>query len=205
MLRLQERTLESGWGHHQRDPVRVYAEDPVQKDRIKRAQKYLRDIIADGVGHHSKILELGCGTGDISGPFCYSNRVVGIDVASQQIQKARERFPNGEWLMGPVEYYASGPWDVIVMCEFLEHIEEPKKLVERWLPNASHAIISHPINEPVNSQLSAGDHCWSYTEEDFKKWFEIGGHEIQDQQIFQMGAYDIALGWSKKKTKGGKQ
>jgi SAM-dependent methyltransferase len=204
MFKLLERNLQEGWGHHQRDPVRVYENDPVQNDRIKRTQDLLQGIVDMGKDANITrlaILELGCGTGDISGPFSGEHRVVGIDCALQQIQKARERFPGGDWLLGPAEYYQSGTWDVIVLCEFLEHVLEPEKMVRNWLPHGEFAIISHPIDEPQGSELSGGDHCWSYSEEDFKNWFELGGHKLVSYIVFQMGAYRIALGWSRKKKK----
>ena len=208
MISLQQRSFEDGIGHHQRDPVRVYEEDPVQSDRIDRARIVLSNIVgrirADEE-RTARILELGCGTGDISGPFSEGHTVRGIDCAGQQIEKARERFPRGEWLLGPAEYFASGYWDVVVMCEFLEHIAEPEKMVKQRLLEAEYSIISHPLNEHPDSQLSGGDHQWSYNEEDFRCWFSIGGHQLQRSEVFQMGAYNVILGWGRndrKKEKG---
>lgn len=211
MLRIAERSLEAGWGHHQRLPLRVYDQDQVQQARVETTRNSLREIVEEVRESLSKprkvsIMELGCGTGDISGPFSNNGcSVRGIDVATQQVHEARRRFPAGNWIMGPAEYFASGPWDVLVMCEFLEHVEEPQKLAKKWMAWTNYALISHPLNEAKDSRLSGGDHVWSYDEDDFAKWFSENGFDLLNKKTFQMGAYEIVLGWGKKnETKKGR-
>lgn len=84
--------------------------------------------------------------------------------------------------------------DVVVLCEVLEHLPDPARVVQQWLPWSKASVISHPLDEEENCGLSAGDHQWSFSEQDFKSWFELGGHRLVHQEIFQMGGYKIIMG-----------
>lgn len=156
-------------------------------------------------GTKAKIVELGCGTADISGAFASrgasdGHDVRGVDCARAQIDIARIRWPKGDWLLGPVEYFAVQDCDVLILCEFLEHVENPRNLVEQWLPRAANVIISHPLDEPVGSHLSGDDHVWSFSEHDFDEWFRLGGHDVIEKRVFAMGAYTVAMGLGKRKN-----
>lgn len=75
-----------------------------------------------------------------------------------------------------------------------EHLEDPTTLVRKWLPKCKAAVISHPLDEPLDSMLAAGDHCWSFSEADLLGWFAIGGYnEIRECATFSMGQYKIGI------------
>lgn len=202
MLKLIERTLAAGLKHHRDNPVRVY-EDDLQGDRIVRARRFVLKNLAELRGDESdkvlRVIELGCGTADISGPFAAKDFVYGIDCAAVQLEKARERFPRMVTREIPLEDLAPTACDVLVLCETLEHLDDPHELVKRWLPLAETCVISHPLDELKNNQHSGGDHCWSLSRGDFSAWFTIGGHEVVEATEFPMGNYNIKLGRGKKK------
>src|SRR5205807_79387 len=83
-------------------------------------------------------------------------------------------WPKGDWLLGPAEYFAVKDCDVLILCEVLEHVENPGDLVDQWLPRAKNVIISHQLDEPVGSHLSGDVHVWSCSEKDFDNWFVRG-------------------------------
>lgn len=145
---------------------------------------------------NSHITELGCGTCDISGAFSFRNDVYAYDCNPAALDIAIERYPL-LCKVGPIPDEPQ-PSNVLIICEFLEHISDPQALVKAWLPLADEVVISHPLNGDLVRDLSGGEHQWSYNEEDFKQWFAIGGHEIVHQEIFQMGCYEIIIGRGKR-------
>jgi hypothetical protein len=190
---LCERTPEQGIAHHQGNEVRVYENDRIQKPRIRISRKML-DLCLQECEPPADVWEMGCGTADISGPFADKHSVIGVECFADAATKARERFPEGQFVVGAVEEQKERPCDVIVLCEVLEHIEDPKALVARWLPQAEWSVISHPLDEAAGSTLSGGDHCWSFSEEDFKEWFRIGGHEHVDSVTLEQCKYRVMIG-----------
>jgi hypothetical protein len=189
MKSLQQRSPEAGITVHQSKEARVYSEDGVQKERIERSRAYLSSCIGGRKG--LRIVELGCGTMDISGPFSKDNLVYGVECNPESARIAVERWPDAH-----VNVFSLQPeaCDVLILCEFLEHIPEPSSLVSDWLPLAKQCVISHPLDGDITGDLSAGEHQWSYSEEDFRNWFTIGGHELVEHEVFKMGGYQIILG-----------
>jgi len=186
MFPLKQRTQDEGIEHHQGIPVRVYEGDQWQAHRIQKA----REIIASL--QPGSVVELGCGTADISGPFGGT----GFDVCEAAIAEARRRFPEMDARIGIPE--APLPGDVLVLCEFLEHVAAPERLVAGWLPHFRYCLISHPLDEDKDSQLSGGEHQWSFSEGDFDNWFALGGHQLRHKETFAMGQYTCILGYGER-------
>jgi predicted TPR repeat methyltransferase len=198
---MKQRTADEGFQEHRSIPVRVYSEDPIQRDRIIRAQVMVTEALSEYLHtfplrtNPLVVVELGCGTADISGPFTRRKcKVIGIDASQPALDKAKERFPDMTTCLKNVTEAEPIPSDVLIMCEFLEHMEDPLKLIKPWMVNANYAVISHPLNEPVDSLIAAGEHQWSFSEEDFENWFKFNGYELMQKEIFQMGLYTMILG-----------
>jgi SAM-dependent methyltransferase len=204
VIALKQRTAEEGVIHHAADPVRVYTEDSLQCERIRRsvemAQTAIGSLRTELCPSFCYVEEIGCGTGDISGQLAWACGVFGYDCNDKSIEVAKRRFPLGKWaycdinsLCPPREKLK----DLLILCEVLEHIPDPESLVKLWLPHFRTVVISHPIDGDLKGDLSGGDHCWSYTIDDFYNWFKIGGHEVQSSLMFPLGGYNIALGWGR--------
>jgi hypothetical protein len=193
LRRLIERSANEGAAHHMRNPLRVYEGDDCQRERIMRARHLT--ALAIGDNPRAKIIELGCGAADISGAFSFLwHQVKGYDINDTCLRYAAEKYPKVQLQCVELERVTPEPCDVVVLCELLEHLEDPRALVASWLPLAKTCVISHPIDEPDGCGLSAGDHCWSLSEADFDGWFELGGHKQESKELFQMGGYKIAIG-----------
>lgn len=195
MKSLQQRTAAAGLTQHAGIPPRVYDEDSVQLERIKRARVMAFSMLKDVAiaACPTRIIELGCGTGDISGPFVSENTTVeGFDCNPASLKVAVERFPG---FIG-FEQIPDEPLDcdILVLCEFLEHLENPLDLVSRWLPRAHTCLISHPLDGDLNGDLSAGEHQWSFSLADFFEWFPLGKHKLVAHEVFKMGGYQIVMG-----------
>lgn len=184
-----------------------------QPGRIDLAHFLIEKILKKDLTRRPlRFIELGCGSGDVTGPYAttskmvdvttYGDRdpvyapvvgstmeieVIGIDVVPAAV-RARDRFPAMDIIISPVEELQPMECDLLVMTEFLEHVIDPEKIVRDWLPLAKWAIIGHPLDEP-DPPYEAG-HNWSYTLQDWHRWFELGGHHVWERFLFPMGYWD---------------
>jgi len=186
---LKQRSADHGIQVHAAVKPRIYEQDDVQKDRIGRARKMVEAAIGGRKG--IRIVELGCGTMDISGPFSSAQHVYGVECNPESVAIATERYPHAHLNVISLQPEAC---DVLILCEFLEHIENPSELVSNWLPLAKQCVISHPLNGDLKEDLSGGEHQWSFSKEDFDGWFQLGGHKLVAQEVFKMEGYQIVMG-----------
>jgi hypothetical protein len=196
MKRMKERTLLEGIRHHQINPVRVYSEDEWQAERVNKSRSAVESALrlSQGGDIPHTIVELGCGTADISGFFSKKHNVVGVECHEKAAAKARSRFPTMQVQLGIIEEIEPRDSDILVLCETLEHLDNPLAVVSSWLPKAKFSVISHPLDEPLDASWSGGDHVWSYGTTDFLNWFTVGQHQLIHSQTFQMGVYTIIMG-----------
>ena len=193
MIALQERTIHAGIAHHAAIFPRIYEADVIHLPRIERARKMVKACLPV-----ERIVELGSGTCDISGPFSTQSEVRAYDCNRGALAVAVERYPSLQRTGNiPNEPEAC---DLLVLCEVLEHLPYPADLVKAWLPLAANVIISHPLNGDRDSDHSAGEHQWSFDHADFESWFELGGHELIERDCIRIGGcYDIVFGRGKRK------
>lgn len=85
------------------------------------------------VGKNMKVLDLGCRDGQLTSQYAEGNKVSGADIDSGALARAKQNLDietfhvdlNGEW---PFENEA---YDVVVACEFLEHIYFPEEVMQK--------------------------------------------------------------------------
>jgi hypothetical protein len=165
----------------------VFAE--TQPGRVTRARKHIRAILdRPDVDYEGPliIMELGCGAGDISGPFSNDHIVTGFDVTPGAVRAARERFPRMTVIESKVEDQIPLLCDILVLTEFLEHVPEPMKIVKDWFPLAKYVVVGHPLNDPGGNEPG---HLWSYDLDDFRMWFKYGGHLLLTWEEFSEGSF----------------
>jgi ubiquinone/menaquinone biosynthesis C-methylase UbiE len=95
-----------------------------------------------------RVLEVGCGKGEFVGSL-NSPGIFGSDLSTQAIRLARQRAPHCRFLCSKGEHlpFRDGSFDLIVMCEVIEHVNEPNQVLrEIWriLSPDGHFIISYP-------------------------------------------------------------
>lgn len=82
-----------------------------------------------------RILDVGCGLGNISLPLgSLGYYVVGIDIDSQSIKEAKKRniFPNVHFYVQDIfSFSPKRPFDIIIACEVIEHVENPLRLLKK--------------------------------------------------------------------------
>jgi hypothetical protein len=172
--------------------------DVAQPDRVMKARAII-DRIGDILIRENataKIVEPGCSTGDISGWYSqYGHEVIGIDVTPGAAEAARAKWPRMTVLETEIENVEPIPCDILVLCEFMEHITDPVGFAKAWLPQARYVVIGHPLVGD-GSDPEPG-HPWAYYDVDFANWFPMGGHELQEAWEFPMG-YRMVIGWGKR-------
>lgn len=177
--------------------------DKGQPGRIDLARFLIEKILAKDLRRRPlRIVELGCGAGDVSGPFsgaavwdnprgtidCMQIEVIGIDVVPIAKQKVAERYPDMKFMLADVQDVDPIDCDILVMTEFLEHLADPIMVASTWMPHAKWAVIGHPLDEP-DPPYEHG-HSFSYSMEDFHAWFAMAPMPIWEVFRFPMGYYD---------------
>jgi 2-polyprenyl-6-hydroxyphenyl methylase/3-demethylubiquinone-9 3-methyltransferase len=78
---------------------------------------------------HRRVLDLGCGTGDISAYLEDKDYdVVGVDPSRDGIAKAKEKYPNGRFYVGSTEENLAnrfGTFSNVISIEVVEHVYDP--------------------------------------------------------------------------------
>lgn len=214
MIRLHDKTAQEIFEHHRNLAVeRIYDTDDIQKDRIQRTRRMVARVLeamkGQATGHaFYKVVEPGCGMGDISGYFSQGHKVLGIEANPTHALSCAKRWPWMEVRDGNIETREPVEADLLVLCETLEHLAEPMEFCKRWFPKARYSVVSCPINGDLHFQkggghemadLSAGDHTWSVDESSFTSFFAEGGHEVREIERFEMGSYNCFLAWGQRK------
>ena len=85
------------------------------------------------IGTNKKILDIGCRDGQLTSMYAENNLVTGADIDSHALGIAKEKLGieivhadlNGDWP------FVSSSYDVVVACEFLEHVYFPEVIFEK--------------------------------------------------------------------------
>lgn len=158
-----------------------------QQGRLDRCRIMIEKALAQ-LSAPATIWELGCGSCDISGPFSAAHHVTGAECVAEAPAVVGERFPSVQVWVAPVEMLKPQPVDILVACEFLEHVGDPLQIMRDWLPHAKFAVIGHPLCPPEKDPEEG--HMWSYDEADLDAWASLGGHENEEREIYPMTVYD---------------
>ena len=87
-------------------------------------QNYMRFLVPEGL----RVLELGCGTGELLGALKPS-KGVGVDISEKMIDVAKGKFPEMEFIVGDGESEdlinsLDGPFDVIILSDMVGFLED---------------------------------------------------------------------------------
>jgi len=83
----------------------------------------------------NKILEIGCSSGYFSQRLLNKGReVYGIDINKKDIEEAKKKFRKINFFVGKAEKlpFSDNSFDVVVMLETLEHVDEKKAVKEAY-------------------------------------------------------------------------
>lgn len=79
-----------------------------------------------------KILDLGCGTGDLAYEIAKTGATVtGMDLSTEMIGKAREKYPHIDFIIGNAEdFRANEPYDAVFSNAALHWMKNPEQVVK---------------------------------------------------------------------------
>ena len=113
-----------------------------------KLKQSLRKYIPTGC----KVLEIGCGTGEILMDL-KPEKGVGIDISTKMRQQCQHKYPQGTWVHSDIVQFTKRTreeFDVIVIADTVEHVADLPALFA-CLPKVSHAntrIVISMINPP---------------------------------------------------------
>lgn len=142
-------------------------EDPASLHPVRSAseRRRLETALAElGLRPAELVLDLGCGSGWLAHLCQFTGaRVVACDIAPAGVAAARARFPGAGRYLASDAYrvgLASAAFDVVVLSEVLEHLEDPAAGVAeaaRLLRPGGRALVTVPHRERIVQHLCI--HC----------------------------------------------
>lgn len=123
----------------------------------------------------AKILEVGCGMGYLTYSLIKSGyNAVGLDISQQAIDEANRFFGN-YYVCADIFEYAKqhkGEYDVVIMTEVIEHVEEPVRFLEnatQLLKKNGTLIVTTPNKTIYSNDIIWNTdlppiHCWWFSE-----------------------------------------
>lgn len=163
------------------------------KHRIMNYHKFF----VDNVDENDTVLDVGCGNGALTYDVAKkAGRVVGIDLNEKNISFAKQRYSreNIEYICGDIiKDLPNRDFDVVVMSNVLEHIENRVEFLGRLRENAAKFLIRVPIinrdwitlykkEMGLDYRLDKG-HFVEYTLESFEDELREAGLKIKDYSI----------------------
>ncbi|QQS38617.1 methyltransferase domain-containing protein [Candidatus Woesebacteria bacterium] len=77
------------------------------------------------------VLDIGCGNG-VSTSHIRGRRVVGLELSKKQMIRAKEKFPNNDFVVGDARKlpFRSDTFDVVVAINILHHVADPECILD---------------------------------------------------------------------------
>ncbi|MCO1658007.1 class I SAM-dependent methyltransferase [Pseudonocardia humida] len=96
-----------------------------------------------GVGPGTRLLDLGCGSGEFAAAAAERGAVVtGIDADPAAVAAAAARVPGGEFRVGDAHEPPPGPFDVVAAVQLLMHAADPVSILRRSAAVAPIVVIT---------------------------------------------------------------
>ncbi|MGH2856705.1 MAG: class I SAM-dependent methyltransferase [Solirubrobacteraceae bacterium] len=144
-----------------------------------------------------RVLDLGCGTGDLSAALMAAGaRVVAVDIAEAALRRARARHPDLELALVPIDGplpLDDGAFDVVWSSEVIEHVADTARWlseVRRVLAPGGRLLLTTPSHGRLPLLLGGvaryseplGDHLHLYTArslQDLLEGFDFGDVHVR--------------------------
>ncbi|NUP10445.1 MAG: glycosyltransferase [Polyangiaceae bacterium] len=112
------------------DRIAEWREEHVAKHHYYSEQ--VRRLVGSLVVDARRVLEVGCGLGDLLASLPVPERV-GIDISPRMIELAKQRHPGETFFVADVERdpLPEGPFDVIILSDAIGHLDDIQRAFER--------------------------------------------------------------------------
>ncbi len=179
----------SGYFELQNDPVDAAAREEMYREEIAFLEKHLKGGI---------LLDVGCGGGFLLRAFGETWEKHGIEFDARAVKHARSKF-NLDVRHGEVDTVAFPPnsFDVIVLRGVIEHLAEPKKMIEHLLPWLKKGGLLYITSTPNVESLCAelyrekwnlftADHQIHFSKGNLITFFNSHGFSLVDSAYFYL-------------------
>jgi len=120
--------------------------------RLRFVERVIAEAFPGRAAGDVRVLDVGCGNGSqLALPLARGGfQVTGVDVDGPSIEHANrlaEGLPNATFLCQDVSELEAEPFDVVILSEVLEHMEEPRELLAasvRRLAEGGVAVVTVP-------------------------------------------------------------
>ena len=155
------------------------------------------EFFTKNINSNDRVLDIGCGNGSLAKDVAkYAKSVTGIDIDEKLIAKAKRKnpAPNLEYKVGDVTHDLSNEkFDVIIMSNVLEHIDERVQFLKSIKPLANKFLFRVPMIDREWVTLYKKElgldyrldttHFTEYTFAQFKSEFEQAGYRIDNHSV----------------------
>lgn len=165
----------------------VWIEDPDYGLIAPRREWLLKKIglLTEGKDPASiKILDVGSWTGTIAQNL-YSNgytNITCLDISTEVIKLGSTTYPHLKWVCGDVEYCKfEEKFDIILMCEVLEHVSRPKHVIERaldWVTEKGSIVYTIPEESNVFGEV-LGNNSPEHISRIAKAWLDTISNDLE--------------------------
>jgi len=155
-------------------------------NQLNPAQLYRHELIMDELERPTKVLEVGCGSGELLGVIRgkFPNvAVVGTDVSSTALRLAAPKCEGAEFFpVDLTETTRTGPesWASHLVCsEVLEHVDDPDRALEHcryWLAAGGKIILTVPAG-PISAYDTYLGHRRHFTAGALHDLLHVAGFE----------------------------
>jgi SAM-dependent methyltransferase len=118
--------------------------------RFGPAPRHRRRIVANIARTlpHESLIDLGCGNGGLIAELKsrgLTGRFAGADVSESAVRCAQENVPGAKFFtMDLIHETLPEPYDIAVLSEVLEHLEDDSGVLEKLAPRVKYVIVSVP-------------------------------------------------------------
>ena len=112
------------------------------------------DSLLDKIGDEIEtILEAGCGEGEVTfhvyDYFKGLKKQDAFDISEKVIEGAAKRNPNINFSSGDIYKVSTGEHDLVLCCEVLEHMDNPKEVIGKLFEQSNRYLIISVPHEPI--------------------------------------------------------
>jgi len=163
--------------------------------RQRRIPFYIE--LAKYINETDNVIDLGCGNGMLA-HLSKWNKYTGVDFSEVAIKQAKKICPNAQFVCSQIDrdyieklYKQDKLYDITVMTEFLEHMENDLDIIDSIIQNMR-VLISVPNNEPLINGLPRGfpTHQRAYTIDSIRARYK----NINFSNIYVYNNWIISIG-----------
>ena len=201
-------------------PATIYSDGTYREKNpdwhLKDASAKAEDVfpflvqILDAHAGRLAVADIGAGVGGVSAELSRMLRCQRpnadvqfecFDLSPSATAEGRSLFPDLKFHCGKIRY-EDGPWDVCLLIDFLEHLENPHAFLKMLSQKCRLIVVRQPLQENFSTwrhnnysaQREQWGHVSFFNARSFRCMAEAAGWEIQDARLFLAGEYGQSRG-----------